>query len=289
MLKFLLILATLDRTKELDIFLKSLRYQTYKNFELLIIDQNDDGSIDNIVHKYKQFFFIKHVKIKDRGLSLARNVGLKYINDGIVAFPDDDCEYPPQLLEVVRKTFEDKKGYRIITGISIDKEKKIPSNGKWKANSCEISFKNIFQTLTSFTIFINFLGEKIQFFDEKLGIGASFGSAEEMDYVYRLLKRDYRGFYYPEKIIVYHPLKGVNFAKFQDIKRAFSYSMGMGAFFKKHLIKDKNFCLVPSLLRLFFIRPIGGMLLGLLRLNLGIFLYYKNVFIGRWKGLIKYP
>ena len=65
--------------------------------------------------------------------------------------------------------------------------------------------------------------------------------------------------------------------------------MGMGAFFKKHLIKGRNFCLVLSLLRFFFIRPIGGMLLGLLRLNLGIFLYYKNVFIGRWKGLIKYP
>ncbi|WP_456324157.1 glycosyltransferase family 2 protein [Desulfonauticus submarinus] len=290
-MRFSLVLATLGRTKELDNFLRSLKSQTYKNFEVIIIDQNDKISIDNIVDKYKRFFSVKHIKIKEKGLSLARNVGLKHIKDinqKIVAFPDDDCEYPPQLLENVKEAFEEKKGFKIITGISIDQEKKIPSNGKWKVNSCEISSKNIFQALTSFTIFINFSGEKMQFFDEKLGIGAPFGSAEEMDYIYRLLRKGYKGFYYPEKIVVYHPLKGLNFSKVQDRKRAFSYSMGMGSLFKKHLIKGKDFCLVPSFLNLLFVRPIGGMLLGLLRLNLGMFLYYKNVFIGRWKGLIKY-
>lgn len=291
MAKFSLILATLGRTVELDNFLKSLKNQTYKNFELIIVDQNDKISIDNIVTKYNQFFPIKHIKIKEKGLSLARNVGLRYIKDidqKIVAFPDDDCEYPPQLLENVKEAFEEKKGFKIITGIAIDKEKKIPSSGKWKNSSCEISSKNIFQTAISFTIFINFFDKKILFFDERLGIGAPFGSTEETDYIYRLLKRGYKGFYYPEKIVVYHPLKGLNFSKIQDRKRAFSYSMGMGAFFKKHLIKGKDFCLIPSFLRLFFVRPIGGMLLGLGKLNLGMFLYYKNVFIGRWKGLIKY-
>lgn len=98
-MKFSLILATLGRDKEVANFLESLKNQSYKNFELIVVDQNQDGKIDNIIQEYKKDFFINHIKIKEKGLSYARNVGLKYINGEIVAFPDDDCEYPENLLE----------------------------------------------------------------------------------------------------------------------------------------------------------------------------------------------
>lgn len=289
-MKFSLILATLGRDKEVANFLESLKNQSYKNFELVVVDQNQDGKIDNIIQEYKKDFSINHIKIKEKGLSHARNVGLKYINGEIVAFPDDDCEYPENLLENVINVFQEKKDYKIITGISLDKKTKKPNSGKLLKKNTEINCRNILQTAISFSIFIDldFSERNTCLFDERLGVGAYFGSAEETDFLFHLLSKDYKGYYYPEKIFIYHPTKENNFFNSGEKKRCYSYGLGFGAFFKKHLIIEKNFCLFPSFIKLFFVRPIGGMLFGLLKFDLGMFLYYKAVFSGRWTGLIKY-
>ena len=68
----------------------SLLNQTYKNLEMIIVD---DGSIDNsenIIKKYtKENSFIKYIKLKEnRGISNARNVALKNATGRFVAFLD---------------------------------------------------------------------------------------------------------------------------------------------------------------------------------------------------------
>ena len=298
MIKFYLILATLGRRDELIDFLESLKNQTYRNFELIIVDQNETNLIEDLIEEYSSYFIIHHIKIKEKGLSLARNVGIKYLNsilkdnqtqEIILAFPDDDCEYPKTLLEDVVKSFEALGNkYHILTGISIDKKTLKISSGRFARHNCKINCNNFLRTATSITIFIRHKGSIDLLFDENLGVGSSFGSAEDHDYLYRLLKLDLKAYYYPEKIKVYHPQKGINFKDPNDRYRAFYYGKGLGALFKKHLIKGGNICLIPQFLQLFLIRPIGGMLLGLLRLNFDMFLYYKNVLLGRWVGLLKY-
>jgi Glycosyltransferase len=298
MIKFYLILATLGRRDEIIDFLESLKNQTYKNFELIIVDQNETNLIEDLIEEYYSYFIIHHIKIKEKGLSLARNVGIKYLNsilnnnqtqEIIFAFPDDDCEYPKTLLEDVVKSFEALENkYNILTGVSIDKKTLKVSNGRFERNSCEVNCNNFLRTATSFTIFMRHRGSIELLFDENLGVGTFFGSAEDHDYLYRLLKLGYKAYYYPEKIKVYHPQKGNNFKDPNDRHRAFYYGKGLGALFKKYLIKGGDKCLIPQFLQLFFIRPIGGMLLGLLKPNFDMFLYYKNVLLGRWVGLLKY-
>ena len=73
--------------------------------------------------------FITHIKIKEKGLSLARNIGLNYVKGDIIAFPDDDCEYPPNLLSKVHELFLKFDEFNVLTGISIDKRQK---NKQWK-------------------------------------------------------------------------------------------------------------------------------------------------------------
>jgi glycosyltransferase involved in cell wall biosynthesis len=296
--KFYLILATLGRRDELIDFLESLKDQTYKNFELIIVDQNEIMLIEDLIKEYSPFYTIHHIKIKEKGLSLARNVGIKYLNsilkdnqtqEIILAFPDDDCEYPKTLLEDVVKSFEALGNkYNILTGISIDKKTLKVSTGRFEERNCEIDCNNFLRNAISFTIFIRHRGSIELLFDENLGVGSFFGSTEESDYLYRLLKLGYKAFFYPEKIKVYHPQKRNNFKDYNDRQRVFYYGKGLGALFKKHLVKDGDLCLIPQFLKLFFIRPVGGMLLGLLKLDLDMFLHYKNILLGRWIGLFKY-
>ena len=68
-MKVSLIMPTINVTKELDLFLKSLTEQIYKNFELIIIDQNAGNEAFEIVKKYEDDFEIKYIKSEQAGLS----------------------------------------------------------------------------------------------------------------------------------------------------------------------------------------------------------------------------
>ncbi|RKY19947.1 MAG: glycosyltransferase family 2 protein, partial [Planctomycetota bacterium] len=94
-MKFSLIMGTYGRDKILRSFLESLRKQTYRDFKFIIVDQNTDYRIKRICDEYSLDFEIRYIRADKPGLSHARNIGLKHISDGIIAFPDDDCEYPP--------------------------------------------------------------------------------------------------------------------------------------------------------------------------------------------------
>ena len=100
-MKVSLIMPTINVTTELDLFLKSLKAQTYKDFELIVVDQNEGNEVFEIVKDYEEDFKIKYVKSDEKGLSLNRNRGLILMKGEIVGFPDDDCEYSSDTLEKV--------------------------------------------------------------------------------------------------------------------------------------------------------------------------------------------
>lgn len=93
-MKFSLIFCTINRLKECETFFYFLENQTYKNFEIIIVDQNSHNKIKNIISKFP---FVsrnsKYFKVNFKGLSRARNFGLKHVTGEIICFPDDDCWY----------------------------------------------------------------------------------------------------------------------------------------------------------------------------------------------------
>ena len=58
-MKFSLIIATLGREKELYDLFESLDKQTYKNFEVIVIDQNKDDRVFKCVQKYMKIYILK--------------------------------------------------------------------------------------------------------------------------------------------------------------------------------------------------------------------------------------
>ena len=228
-MKFSLVLATLNRDKEVEIFLSSLINQVYKNFEVIIVDQNKDGLIDDIINYYSKFLTINHVKSVVLGLSLNRNLGLESVRGDVIAFPDDDCEYPPNLLNDVYNKFLINKEVDILTGSTIDKLTKY-SYLKSPSNSVFVTPYNVFKTAISFTIFIKASISSFSYFDNKLGVGAPFGSSEETDYLVGFLNSGLIICYYPD-IIVFHPITNLN----ESTSRTFNYALGFGAFHRKHL------------------------------------------------------
>ena len=120
--------------------------QTYDNYELIIIN---DGSIDNsesicleYADKYKK---IKYIKIENKGVSNARNLGIDNATGNYVMFIDSDDEYYKNTLETVYKYIEQRNdliifGYNRIH-VSKNKTKEMNTNVTYLKDGKE---KNIF-------------------------------------------------------------------------------------------------------------------------------------------------
>lgn len=232
-LKVSLVLCTINRTKELDSFFLSLSKQQYRNFECIVVDQNIDDRLLPIIQHYSKQFKLIYVKSNKRGLSINRNVGLSHISGEIICFPDDDCEYLPETLHDTVNFFMCNYKIQIyscaVTDKLIDKRFNMPEI------NCSLNRRNFFDKTISIGIFIKYKNILDVSFDNKLGVGAEFGSAEESDLVASLLYKGYKGYYFGKRV-VHHPFPQCVASK----ERYKNYSLGYGAFMKKELLLRKN-------------------------------------------------
>lgn len=277
-MKFSLILATLGRDIEVEKFVLALMEQSYKEYELIIIDQNDDDRIKNIYRKYKNDLKIIYLHINQKGLSHARNIGLAYATGDIIAFPDDDCWYDSRLLERVRDYLNSPE-IDGLCGCPIDEnyESLISNFLKKETLLCKA---NVWHGGISFTIFLrNKVVKEVGLFDERLGVGAGtpYGSGEETDYLLRALEKNFKIVYTP-KIKVFHPRKDTIITS-TECEKAKSYGRGMGAVLKKH---HYSYIYLLNVL----IRPLGGAFLAFFSWDIPLFKYRLNTFLGRVLGLI---
>lgn len=87
--------------------LSSLERQTYRNFEVIIIN---DGSIDNTEKVILQYIETSNLSIKYKckdheGVSIARNLGLQLATGEYITFLDADDAYLPNCLETFHTHF----------------------------------------------------------------------------------------------------------------------------------------------------------------------------------------
>jgi len=102
-MKFSIVIPVYNRPEEVRELLESLTLQTYKDFEVIIVE---DGSIEKCEEVVKQFAtklsVFYYYKINE-GRSIARNFGIsKATTDYFIIF-DSDCIIPEEYLSVVNE------------------------------------------------------------------------------------------------------------------------------------------------------------------------------------------
>ncbi|MGL5780688.1 glycosyltransferase family 2 protein [Cetobacterium sp.] len=254
-MKFSLIMATLGRDREIEVFIESLLKQTYKNYELIILDQNQDDKVQKIYEKYKNRLEIKYIKSLKKGLSYNRNIGLELETGEIIGFPDDDCEYNENTLEKIYEFFQAKNNFDIYScGVE---DKLTGEKFNFLKNSQNITKKNLMKVGCSITFFIKKKNNFNIKFDNDLGVGAKFGSGEETDFISSLLNINYNGYYFSNEYI-YHEVKQV----IPTIQRYYSYGLGYGALSKKEIILRKNLGFTSEVIKQILKGLIGSMLIN---------------------------
>ncbi len=98
MIKFSIIVPTYNRLEKLKIALLSILNQTYQNFEIIVVNDGGEKVTENIVKSDK----IKYINnIENKGLSYARNTGIKYATGDFICFLDDDDAFLNNHLNVI--------------------------------------------------------------------------------------------------------------------------------------------------------------------------------------------
>ena len=134
--------------------LKSIQYQSYQNFEIILVDDcSVDNSLDLINNYYKNDRRITIIKNKKRkGTFLARNIGVLYSKGKYVIIPDPDDILIKNIIIICYK-YAEKFKYDIIRfNIFTGKELFLNNNANNKA-FIEYGNKNLTQPETYTNIF----------------------------------------------------------------------------------------------------------------------------------------
>lgn len=275
-MRFSLVVATIGRIRELEDLFQSLSLQTHRDFEVILVDQNDDDRLAWIDTSPYPFPIIR-TRSNVHHLSHARNVGLGKAIGDIVAFPDDDCAYPPDLLGRVDEAFRKQLDLGVRTGPAVTLAGG-SSSGRWRKDLGEIDLKNVWLCAIAFNMFIRrTLVLSIGGFDEHLGVGGQFGSAEDSDLVLRAVRAGWRGWYDTAQLAV-HPDKRLSPVA---AERAFAYGAGLGYALRKHRVPTWTWAN-------FMIRPIGGCITSLAAARFVDVKYYWFTLRGRIYGFGAY-
>ncbi|MBL8211867.1 MAG: glycosyltransferase family 2 protein [Bryobacterales bacterium] len=273
-MKFSLILATIRRTFELDRLLESLSVQTHRDFELLVV--GDSPHTPDYVAEYGSKLTIRYLG-GAKGHSKALNWGLRQATGDVVAFPDDDCWYPPDLLARVDEQLRRHPEWSAVTGRSVTAEGE-PSSGRWHRRAGYVSRINVWQRGVTITMFLRRSTVLGCVFDESLGVGAGtvWGAGEETDFLLQVLAKGGR-IYYDPSLMVYHPEWGKGPYTPAVCDKARSYGRGVGRVLRKHHYR------LP-VVGYHLLRPLGGSILSWAALRPDKARYHWSIFSGRTAG-----
>jgi glycosyltransferase involved in cell wall biosynthesis len=234
------ILCTQDRdaslTRCLDYYSRIIPSDVW---ELIVVD---NGSVDRtsevleleVQHQRLPLVFVKE---GNKGLSKARNAGIRRARGEIICFSDDDCYPDAQFIAAWKRVFEDPKvgfaGGRIELFDPADAKVTIKTDA-----DPQFFLPNDFifpGTLHGASMaFRRAVVDTVGVFDDDLGAGTSVGSGEDSDYFQRASENGFIGFYSPEPLVWHHHGR-----KDSEIKRLYpGYDRGRGAFYAAILARN---------------------------------------------------
>ena len=273
-MRFSLIMVTGGRTTEVGEFMQSLTRQSCQNFELIIVQQNEDDRLAPIVAAFEGKFPFQVVRSLPRLINHSRNAGATFACGEILGFPDDDCLYPPGLLAEIDCALV-PGGPDVFSGVAVSPAGGLGS-GRWHDAAGPITRETVWTSAIEFNLFIRRdLFEFIGGFDQAMGLGTPFASGDAQDLILAAMRAGGRAVYDPS-VRVIHPDKRLTPVA---VQRAYDYGAGMGYVLRKHHMR-------VGVWLIFLVRPAAGIAISLLRRHTLDARYYWRTLRGRLAGLL---
>ncbi|NQV77974.1 MAG: hypothetical protein HQ490_06415 [Lutibacter sp.] len=269
----LVFLVTFQNLENIFNLIETTKLNSKLNLLTILINQS--GSSVSIFNSSCNSFI--EIIVEKNSLSFCRNVAVDYLlNNKIefdhVMFPDDDTTFNITFFDTFKSIVSLNCNYLLDVYI-------MGTSDLYISNSLTDGYsvtKKQYQIVMSVNMIISKLYfDSVHYFDEKLGVGASFGSAEDLDYFLRTIKIS-KFFLYSKKLYNFHPSplhKYSNLNLHSTIKRFKNYGNGVIYALCKHKLYKNAMILC--------FRAIGGVLYSIVRLHFKLALAYFVSFFCR--------
>jgi GT2 family glycosyltransferase len=204
--------------------------------EIIIIDQSDTPDEKLAVLTTERPCKIRYQWTKPPGLSHARNLGIKTAQNDWLVFTDDDVLVTADWFGVLLRALDAGDQRTVVTGRVLAVHEH--HNGGFAPSIKEDENPAVYQGRVGQDVlysnnmaFRKSVVAEIGDFDERLGPGTRFPSAEDNDLGFRLLEAGYRIVYVPQAVLYHRAWRTGR--GFLALRR--SYGIGRGAFYAKHM------------------------------------------------------
>jgi GT2 family glycosyltransferase len=184
---------------------------TERDIRLLVVDQSESNDTEIALRRFEADRRLRYVRSTSKGISAARNEGVALANTTLIAHTDDDCEALPDWCRKVIEAFERHPEAELLFGEVVAGEG--ATSGRGFVPSYHVPFERVIVGLKNKTetegigacmAYRRRLWERIGGFDELLGVGTGFGSAEDVDFTIRTLAAGHAVLETPAAGVVHH-------------------------------------------------------------------------------------
>jgi glycosyltransferase involved in cell wall biosynthesis len=241
------VLCTRNRTEGAMQTIRDLAALDYPDYEVIVVDNapSDESTREAVLAEFDGDARVRYVREDNKGLSRARNRGVRESKGEFIAFTDDDVVVDRWWLQGIAKGFAHSSSVGCVTGLipsaSLDNEMQLYFDRRvtW-GSSCETRVfdmkdhrdpsplypysPGVFGTGANFAMRRSVL-DALDGFDEALGAGAPCGGGEDLDIFMRTVLSGSALVYEPSAIISH-----VHRAEIEELrKQMFAYGSGFSA------------------------------------------------------------
>jgi len=105
-MKFSIIIPVFNRPDELDELLGSLEKQSFRDFEVIVVEDGSSISSESAVEKHRAAMPINYIQKPNTGPGPSRNAGVQAAGGEYAIILDSDCVLPDSYLESVSRAIE---------------------------------------------------------------------------------------------------------------------------------------------------------------------------------------
>ena len=103
---FSIIIPLYNRPQEIDELLGTLTLQTYKQFEVLVIEDGSVNKADEVVKRYAGKLDLRYFEKPNEGQGFTRNFGFERAKGDYFVIFDSDCLIPADYLQIVKHSLD---------------------------------------------------------------------------------------------------------------------------------------------------------------------------------------
>lgn len=109
MMFFSVIIPVYNRPSEIFELLTSLKYQSYSDFEVILVEDGSSVRADQVALQFESFLTIRYFFQENQGQGFARNYGMTQAKGDFFVVLDSDVILPPDYLSVLKKALQERK------------------------------------------------------------------------------------------------------------------------------------------------------------------------------------